>query len=452
MSSNQFAQPNRQWLTAMAERANALRQKQANRVTLGGVWLFLIGLTIFLSGVRAFRLPVFNLRLQPFLFPLAVAIPITALRMARFPTRALVGLMLFWALYAISLVGPSIQRVSPFEDATKLAAGVAVVITVAVLVSSRADFVLGSTGLALAIGLLAFRGLEEEQENIIEVANKNSYSLYALPAVLLAIFIAVRVDWKKVSFRKLAIPVGLVCSLAAAIAIVAGANRSGYVGLALIVLMMGFYLVFSPRLRLGKKSQGAVLLICLIAAVVAGLAYKGAEVFEHRYEQTVQGTESDTLRIHLFETALIIGLENPIRGVSPQVLPVMLAHRLYPDVNPGNGVETHNVFAHVIGGSGFIAMGVLLYVAWTLWFWRSPNKRSRESAADFFDARWLLRMMVVLWAVRGAFSQEILYNPGFCMGLGLAIGLCMVELETLKKSATFGPAIGRILPASAARS
>jgi Ca2+/Na+ antiporter len=434
MISNHTMYPSPQWMAAMAARGMSPVSKQANRVTIGGVWLFMIGLTVFFSGVAVTRLHLGNLRIQPFLIPLATALPLVLMRLPRFPMKILIGFCLFWAMYAASLIGPSIQRVTPLEDAVKLGAAVSVIITAALLVSSRADFILGTAGLAIAIGALAGRGLQEEQENIIEVANKNSYSLYALPVVLLALYIAVRVDWKrKVSFRAVAIPLTLVCSLVAALAIVAGANRSGYLGLALIVLMMGLYLAISPRIRLGRKSQGAVLLACLVVAVLALLVKKGSEVFERRYEQTVEGNTSDTLRVNLFKTAVTIGLEHPLRGVSPQRLPVMLGERLGV-MEGGQGVETHNVFAHIIGGCGLIELAILIYLATGLFFWRPKGPRPPGIYDDFFDARTLLRMMLVLWAIRGSFSQEILYNPGFCVGIGLAIGLCITELEVAKKN------------------
>ena len=98
-------------------------------------------------------------------------------------------------------------------------------------------------------------------------------------------------------------------------------------------------------------------------------------------------------------------------------------------------------------------MAVLLYTAWTLWFWRPRNAWWPDANVDFYDARSLLRMMITLWAVRGAFSQEILFNPGFCMGLGLAIGLCMIELELAKKSVPPGyPALGQMIPPHQPRS
>ena len=53
-----------------------------------------------------------------------------------------------------------------------------------------------------------------------------------------------------------------------------------------------------------------------------------------------------------------------------------------------------------------------------------PNKADLALAFEFTRAQRLLRMMVILWMIRGMFTSAILYNPGFSMGLGLAIGFC----------------------------
>ena len=228
MSSNQTMHPSPQWMAAMAARGYPSVGQKGNRLTISGIALFIIGASIVLSGFRFSRLPVFNLKIQPYLIPVAAALPFVLPRLPKFPMKVLAGLSIFWTLYATSLIGPSVQRISPFEDAVKLGLSIAVIVTVALLVNSRADFVAGSLGLCLAIGVLAVRGLEEEQENIIEVANKNSYSLYALPAVLLAIYISLRVDWKKVSFRRdWRCRRCCWCSLASAVAIVVGGQSVG---------------------------------------------------------------------------------------------------------------------------------------------------------------------------------------------------------------------------------
>jgi len=58
-----------------------------------------------------------------------------------------------------------------------------------------------------------------------------------------------------------------------------------------------------------------------------------------------------------------------------------------------------------------------------------------------------MRMMVILWFVRGNFTRDILFNPSFNIGLGLAIGLCMLA-ETARQGRT---AKNRPLPAEVAR-
>jgi len=449
MNPNQAIQPSHHWLAALSARAQGVVDYKANRLTIGGIVLLLIGLAVFFSGLGIFRVRIFNLRLQPYLLLVAAGgLPLAIGRLPKFPMKVLVGLLLFWTLYAISMVGPASARITPLEEAFKLAMGIMVIVTVALLVSSRADFVLGSLGLCLGIGALAAYGLAEEEANIIEVANKNSYSMYALPAVLLAIYVAVRVDWNKVSGKGITVLLGLASSLIAALAIVSGGNRSGYLGLALIALMIGLHLTFSRRFGIVGKSRGMLLLACMVVAVITGLVYKGAEIFQQRVEQTFQGDESNTLRMQLFTTAVEIGFENPVRGVSPQQLPLILARRLHLDASPDSVRDTHNVFGNVIGGCGLITTAVLLYIGWALFFWRPGKTASATPTAGFLEARALLRMMVVLWAVRGLFSEEILYNPGFCIGLGLAIGLCIVELEVMQKTAPFGvPAMGQ-LPAA----
>ena len=87
------------------------------------------------------------------------------------------------------------------------------------------------------------------------------------------------------------------------------------------------------------------------------------------------------------------------------------------------------MFAHLIGGTGFPCTLALFATAAALWFWRPKIRPGTQLGASFYDARNLLRMTLVLWAVRGLFTREILYNPGFCIAVGLAIGLCIVEAD-----------------------
>jgi hypothetical protein len=42
-------------------------------------------------------------------------------------------------------------------------------------------------------------------------------------------------------------------------------------------------------------------------------------------------------------------------------------------------------------------------------------------------AHSLLRMMIILWVVRGMFTQNILFAPAFNLAIGIIIGLCMTS-------------------------
>ncbi len=141
---------------------------------------------------------------------------------------------------------------------------------------------------------------------------------------------------------------------------------------------------------------------------------------ERRFQQTVEGSRSDDVRLSLIVSCLSIGSEHPILGISPQKLPRELGRRLS---EPLPLVDPHNVFGYIIAGSGFLTFSALMYLGWTLW--RRP--RGLPQAGRVNKAHSLLRMMVILWAVRGMFTREILYSPTFSVGIGLCIGLCLVE-------------------------
>ncbi|HEX3728112.1 MAG TPA: hypothetical protein VHV08_17795, partial [Pirellulales bacterium] len=103
-------------------------------------------------------------------------------------------------------------------------------------------------------------------------------------------------------------------------------------------------------------------------------------------------------------------------------------------------VDSHNVFAHIWAGSGMICFAALMGVGWTLLTWR-PRDGSKIGGNDdpLRDARKLLRMMIVLWVVRGFFTREILYNPAFNIALGLTIGFCLLAEKAREQNKLAAP-------------
>ncbi len=419
------------WPNALPARQLPRTKEIGNGLTPAGILLWLIGASLFLSGFKDFRPQIGGLHFQPYLIPLGIGALLAVLtRLQKLPAIPFVCLTIFVLLYAFSMAGAQapLEWMNPKDEILKIVAGLVTIITVALLVRSRGDFVFGVTGLCVGVALLATRGLQDENaaDRLIDSANKNSYSLYALPAVLLALYLAARTDWKQVTLRRSAVAFCILCTLAISFVMLKGANRSGYLGLAVVLLELAIYSLRGSRLSKFAKAR-TIVRIGIVAALAVGLLiyFKATEAFERRFEQTVTDDNgSDTLRINLFVQSFKIGLANPVLGIGPQLVPFELARRM-PEYG-GTMIDTHNVIAHIFAGSGLICFGALIAGGITLWYWR-PKGKSGKLSDNFYDARWLLRMMLALWCLRGLFSREILYIPGFNIGLGLAIGLCICE-------------------------
>jgi hypothetical protein len=456
MNGNQAMSSSSRWVPATVSRSSSRLAESANSLTLTGVWLLLAGLAVTLSGIRGFRLPMGGLLLQPYLIFIGLAFPfVLLLRMGKFPIGPLIGWMIFAVTYSIASIGPATEFMSPLNEMIKVLAAIVAIFTVALLVRSRTDFIFGAAGLAAAMAILAVRGLQSEDEGaadkLIDVANKNSYSIYALPAVLLVLYVVLRFDWKDVAFKRFWfwIPM-LFCAGLASYGILAGGNRSGYLGLAFIVFELFVYSLLSPRFKIIGRASAWIVITAATGGVIALLIWRQATAeFERRYEQTVEGTQSDRLRIDIIATSLQLAMENPVSGKSPQQLPYEIARRLGSKYQEASSIDTHNVFAHLLGGCGFVCIGSLFAIAGMLMVWRPKLPPGMQPGPGFYDARNLLRMMLLLWALRGLFTREILYNPGFCMGIGLAIGLCIVEAgvsvipKTDNSGRTLQPLLGR---------
>lgn len=386
-------------------------------LSLTGVLLLLIGGLVVASGYRSMRPTVLGLALHPTLVPIAIAFPLVFLsRIGVFPQRVLICLSTFVGIYFLSILnGMSLSASEIF----KMGAAFVTILTCALLVRKRGDFVAGALGLCIAVALLAARGLSDDRTNqVMDGANKNSYSLFALPALLLTGFICLRM--KRTPLIIKGTMVG--CMLLALFVIFLGGNRSGYLGAVLVGAMLFWE----------QRGRGMVLVgIVALALFLLISQFGDTRILDRRLEQTVEGNRSDDHRIHLVQHSFRIALENPIIGVSPQQFPNHLAVLMD---RRGGRFESHNVVAHVMGGSGFICLAALGFVGWSLWF-PFPKHEYRKKGPDdpIFEARKLMRMFVVLWFVRGMFTREILFNPAFNIAIGLSIGLFILAVSSKKE-------------------
>lgn len=402
-------------------RAATQKKESISGLTLNGLLLFVTCMLVVASGYLNLRPQIMGLSLHPYLVPMALALPLALLaRINLFPVRVLVSLSVFTGMYFFSVFSGTEL---PMAEIFKLGSAVLTILSCALLVRRRGDFVAGALGLSIAIAILAARGLHDAPGGGVdpmEGANKNSYSMFALPAILMAGFISTRMREVPIVVKGLLVA-GTLPALAA---IFMSSNRSGYLGCALI----GFMLFWDLR------GRGMFVVAAVTGAVVMWMSsYGDTTVFDERMRQTVEGTDSDDLRKAIAVTCTWIALENPIIGVSPSELPWEIGRRTnVAHVQHINFLDSHNVFAHVAAGSGLICFAALLAVGVTMWTLRAADgHKLTKQDGEARRALSLVRMMVVLWAVRGMFTREILYNPSCNIGLGLCLGLFIVAQAAL---------------------
>ncbi len=380
-------------------------------LSLTGVVLFICGLSVVASGYMSLRPIIFGRALHPILIPLAASFPFVVMaRIHEFPPRILISLTLFCGIYLASIFNGGFS----LSEILKLTSVYVTIVSTALLVRKRGDFVAGALGLTIAVALLAARGMSAESsvDAVMEGANKNSYSMFALPAMLLTSFVCMRMK----STSKLIKLTMLACIVLSLLVIFLGGNRSGYVGAILIALMVFW----------DQRGRGMVLVAMVIGILVVLITQFGnTDTFDRRMQQTLEGNKSDDLRIRLLQVNLEIALENPILGISPEQVPFEIANRIGVG-RSGGYFFSHNVIANVMSGSGLLCLALLFAIGWSLW---SPYPKSnfiRGQCPALFDGRRLTRMMAALWFVRGQFTHEILFNPAFNFAIGLSIGLLII--------------------------
>jgi hypothetical protein len=414
-------------LTARSPGRTAGKQISISGLSLSGFMLFAVSFLVVASGFTSLRPDVMGLAMHPYLVPVALAFPLVLImRIHLFPFRVLCALLVFTFMYSFSVLSAGSIAVG---EIFKTVCSVVTVVTCALLVRRRGDFVAGALGLSIAVALLAWHGMQDEGKLGVEAvqgANKNSYSLFALPAILMAGYISLRMPTVPVVVKSLL----AISTLPALAAIFMSGNRSGYLGAVLVGVML-----FRDR-----RGRGMLFVLAITAAVALLLIQFGrTAVLDQRIKQTMEGNKSDEHRRDILIACLEIGMENPVIGVSPQRLPLEIGRRTSVKHSLGI-IEAHNIFAHVFAGSGVICFGALLVLGWTMWSWKPRGGGKIGGSEDpLRDALRMLRMLIFLWVVRGMFTREILFSPSFNIGLGLSIGLCIIAESARPRGTAASP-------------
>lgn len=384
-------------------------------LTWSGALLLLVTLALPLSAWTRFRVEVGALQAHPYLLALLpLFVFCLFFRVQRFPALALAALTTFAGVFAFSAIGSG----GGVGETVKLGASLVTLFTAALAIRSDADFRWVTLSLLGGVAWLTILGLIRREGSFVgvdplESANENAFSLYTLPPLLLAGFLVL--DERAPKWMRVAATVG---ALIVVVGTFSSANRSGWAG----ALAVPVLLLFLGRwFRTGVAVAGLAVL-----AYYLFHAFGDTEVFRFRWGAMAQGATHDDLRIQLFFAALKVGMDNPLLGVGPQNLPLAIGKEL----QTGGFYDPHNLIGYLVGGTGFISTTCLLLAAWLL-FRKPAAVPARVSSLDGRLppnlAHRLLRMMFVLFMLRGMFTGAVLVTPGFAFGIGATIGLCIAH-------------------------
>ena len=392
---------------AAAKPKAAVRQ---DKTTIWGKALVLCALTLAASAFADIRPRAFGFLIHPVSLGGGILFLVGLFSLRRVPGHILLALFLFLVAFGVSCFAGPAGGMSFFS---KVAASAILILACAMYVRTEADFRWAALAMSIAIAIISLRGvsmLEASGSRGVNplggIANRNAFSLYALPSLLLAGLAAMRSqtpNWMRLTF--------IVTSLLTIFTVFSTGNRSGWGGVVLIAAMVAL-----PAMR----RRGALLsLIALTGtAVVLFLEYGNMEIIEARVKVTQ--ANSPEVRLRFLASAIEVGLDKPLLGSSPQGLPHAMA-RLSSVV--GADYDSHNVSALIFGGTGMLGLFTILALSWVLW--SRPRQRATPQNTDIREVHYMLRAAMILWFLRGQFTAEVLYSPSLSLALGICIGACV---------------------------
>ncbi len=376
------------------------------------IWnpLFWVCLLMAGSAYKQLRFEVAGMAFHPYVLAMSFLVFRALPRLHHFPGRIGRPGMLFLLLYVMSLV----QGTTFLIQLVKIGVMAVTFVIIALSIRSKEDFIAGAFGLGACAGALCIKGFIRGVGNFgsinpIEGSQKNAFSLYYLPALTICLYLLmsgmVRLNRKTI----LACIVTLIFS-----GIALSKNRSGWLAAgALILLLLG-----TNRARL--KMMVFVGFAFLVAFGVARIVLSEANDVQDR--DTENAAKSDSLRIQLFERAVIIGLQHPLLGVSPTKLTQMLGSSVAKVEE--EGIDCHNLTGYLIGGCGFLTFGAFCLFTYAMGF---PPKRARLGAASRLmkESSRILSLLTIVWLLRAQFQEDVLLSPTFTAGMGLCVGFCI---------------------------
>jgi hypothetical protein len=392
-------------------------------LTATGAWGFFVVVAMVFSFRAEYRLPVAGLLVHPYLLVLPVAVILSWTNFVALPDRVMFPMISFFVFFSVA----SLQNDSPQSEIFKVAASLATFVFFAAAIRSEKDFTWISWALllcALSIGVQGFLLAEETDSigmrlagiNVLDgIGNKNAQSLFTLPGLYFGSFLLVQAISER-RVMKIAILVAFLFIIITSVFL--SANRSGWVGLAIIFVAVIFVI--------GIK--GRTIFFSLIVVLLSYYAVDqfASDIFSRKKSQTIEGYRSDVGRRMLMVESMVIGLENPLFGVGIDELHHQMASRLNLNRYGVQKMDTHFLPGYLFGATGIISFSLFFLFLGRL-AGKGPLIINQNSAVR--RGRLMVMFFVILFITRSFFSREILYSPTFVSGLGIIFGYYTLTLR-----------------------
>ncbi len=391
------------------------QQVNSAQLSNSGKWAFILSLLLVFSISAEYRVVVSGLLIHPFLLALPLAIFFTG-DIQSVSNRVTIPLFVFFFLFSVG----SLQNDNPLLEIFKVGSSVITFLFFASSVKSEKDFRWISWGfvmVAFAIGIIGFSlgqeiggGKRLEGINSLEgLGNKNAQSLFTLPGLFLGVWLLLtyirRTKW--VAAGTLIVAIFFIT-----VQLFLSANRSGWLGLAVIFISFFFYSGF----RRTTIFIGAGIIFFAYLAIEK----YASDIVERKREQTVGGYASDEGRQLLMKESFLVGIAHPILGIGKDELHREMARRLRVNRIGIKLVDTHFLFGYIFGATGLFAL--LAFLFFLLRLMDKERLVPLYSKVQLDRIHFMVISFVMLFVIRSIFSREILYSPTFIGGLGLVYG------------------------------
>jgi len=390
---------------------NATKQQtsSAEKPTLTGWLLFLLGMSFFLSAIPSLRPSLLGLSLHPYLGVLALLSCVVLF--TRAPHKVSHSLGGWGGIFVVALLLSYLANgdlTGSLRDISKWLIMLATFSFVAIGVRNSADLRWGVIGLIFGVTLIGLRAMIIYQANptvylspMPGIGSRNNYSLWAIAPFGLALWSYTQPFTSKRKRFFL-----LFCMFFMAVPLAMSLSRAS-----VALLVLNAVLVFAIRRSL--RMVMLITIVVLVAISVTEFFDFGIRIQERMNTLREGGTGSDHLRREIIEQGISIFIDNPIFGVSVHKLGGLLGRA----VRGGGGLSSHNLFVDLLAGTGLL--GFLSFMMCSLKLFGRWVKSRKAVISAWKDHAGYMPVLLPLIAIQGLTSNEVIFCPAIMMGLGL---------------------------------